>query len=345
MIIKFNEAVFNSKTPSVLKDLTRLICDFLDDRFLWDLDNLIYLFLDDDRETQIIEETNHWQGLGDFLKDEIYEHVCVKIEQSAYITDQKKFYLSSIIIGEGNGEITPNEALKILTEKSLVVVENNLNDWHFVLGILKNYSNYSNKKNIYKIIKKAVDDNHLQPRGFGGAGEIKKNLESLIKTSYKNIFKYKLSTLFDSDLKKAEGIISNTVFYLLVLLKGREFNRTDKKEHFHNSNDLIQWHMLYKREIENYVPLDLMLSTFPDIPAEKQTILNNMDKDQLDFYNFGECKEITKNGASKIFLTDSIREKLSDRVEHHKLKSETPNNILEDIDELEKILIMLAKIV
>lgn len=345
MIIKFNEEVFNSKNPSVLKDLTRLILDFLDDRFLWDLDNLIYLFLDDERETQIIEETNHWQGLGDLLKNEIYEHICVKIEQAAYITDQKKFYLSSIIIGEGNGEITPNEALKILTEKSLVVVENNLNDWNFVFGILKNYANYSNKKNIYKIIKKAVEDNYLQPRGFGGAGEIKKNLESLITTSYKNIFKFKLSTLFDSDLKKAEGIISNTVFYLLLFLKGRKFDRTDKKEHIHSSNDLIQWHMLYKREIENYVPLDLMLSTFPDIPAEKQAILNNMDKDQLDFYNFGECQEITKNGASKIFLTDSIREKLSHRVEHHKLKSETPNNILEDVDELEKILIMLAKIV
>lgn len=345
MIFKFNEAIFNSQDRDVRTALTRILCDFLDDRFLWDLDNLTSLFLDDRKEIQTIEESLHWKELGTFLQNQIVEQIFIKAEQSAYITDIKKFYLSTITIGDGADEVNPKEAIKILNEKSFVVIENHLNDWNFINGIIKNYANYSGKKNIYRIINKSVEDNYLQPRGFGGGGEIKKNLENLTTTSYNGIYRYKIATLFDSDRNEINEKINNTIFYLLTFLKGRDFDPTDISELTYSPDDVMLWHMLYKREIENYIPLELLYSSFPAISSAKQTELNNLDKDQLDFYNFDFCPEVTKNEASKIFLNNSIREQLAYRCEHHKIKAEKPNGILEDVDELERILLMLAKIV
>lgn len=345
MIFKFNSAVFNSLDKDFQKALRKIFLDFLDDHFLWDMENLTDLFLNDENDVQILEDTSLWKNLGKHLQNEIAEHIFLKAEQSAYITNQKKFYLSTIIIGEDEGEVNPIYAYKIINEKSLVVIENNLNDWNFISGVIKNYTNYSNKKNIYKVVKKAIDDNRLQPRGFGGGGEIKKNLEVLVNKDYKYIYKYKLATLFDSDRNSSDEVIKNDVYNRLVFLKGRNFDKTKSGELRYSSSDILRWHMLYKREIENYIPLHLIYSTFPSIDENNQEKLNNLEKEELDFYNFGEITEVKKNESSKIFLTDSIRESLTLRCEHHKVTTETQNNILEEIDELEKIILMLAKIV
>lgn len=345
MIFKFNSSVFNSTDIGIQRALTRIFLDFLDDHFLWDMENLTSLFLNEDRAIQILEDTLHWQSLGKQLQDQIAEHIFIKAEQSTYITDQKKFYLSTIVIGEDEGDINPIFAVRLINEKSIVVIENNLNDWNFIRGIVKNYANYSNKKNIYRVVKKAVEENRLQARGFGGGGEIKKNLEMLVNKDYDFIYKYKIATLFDSDRNSSHEDIKKEIYNRLVYLKGRDFDAKNIVELNYSSSDLLGWHMLYKREIENYIPLHLIHSTFPSIDESKREILNKLKEEQLDFFNFGEFDEVKKNEASQIFLTDSIREDLSSRCGHHKVKADTPNNILEDIDELEKIILMLAKIV
>jgi len=345
MIFKFNAAVFNSSDQNTQRTLNRIFLDFLDDHFLWDMDNLTYLFLNDENDVQILEDTSLWKNLGLHLQNQIAEHIFLKAQQSTYITNQKKFYLSTIIIGENEGEVNPIHAYRIINEKSLVVIENNLNDWNFISGIIKNYANYSNKKNIYKVVKKAIDDNRLQAMGYGGGGEIKKNLKVLVSNSYEYIYKYKLATLFDSDRNSSDEVIKNDIYNRLVFLKGRDFDKTKSEELSHSSSDILRWHMLYKREIENYIPLHLIYSSFPSIDESNQEKLNSLKKEELDFYNFGKFDEVKKNEASQIFLTDSIRESLSLRCDHHMVKADTPNNTLEDIDELEKIILMLAKIV
>ncbi|MDR2272074.1 MAG: hypothetical protein LBF27_14305 [Sphingobacterium sp.] len=345
MIFKFNEAVFNCEDIAVQKALIRIFCDFLDDRFLWDLDNLTYLFYNNDRDIQIIEESILWTGIGDILQREIAESTYVKTQLGSYVTDKMKYYLQTLTVGLENDEVNPIQVIKILTYKSHVIVENNLNDWNFITGIVNNYANFSGKKSIYKLIKKSIEKQFLESKGFGGGGEIKKNLESLVANSYEGIHTYKLAALFDSDRESLDVNINNGIYKLLVTLKKRDFDRTDPSELVYSNGDLIGWHMLYKREIENYIPLELLYSKFPTIDGERKKELNKLDNSQLDFYNFDACKEITKNEASEIFLATPIREQLANRCMHHKVRIETPNDILEEVDELEKILLMLAKII
>jgi hypothetical protein len=50
----------------------------------------------------------------------------------------------------------------------------------------------------------------------------------------------------------------------------------------YEENDLIIWHILYKRKIENYIPLDILFKKARLITPDKEDHLSSKSESDLD---------------------------------------------------------------
>lgn len=342
MIFSFNPEVFEVEDNKIQLDVTSILIQFLSKKFLWDSDNLFSIFFDD--EKSIFDNSKTRKYVTDELAIEIGELANFYLDQSAYITDLHKFYLNSIVIGVRPGEVSPSIALKLLSEPALVLLENSTNDWNFIRGIIRNYCTHKRKKNIFEMIDEAVECYNLIPYQVGGGGEFVKVIGTHISGRYRDISLFKLIAIFDSDRGDKDSF--NEKWYNLVrFLKGQEFDRQIHENWEPRSQDIILWHMLYKREIENYIPKDLLFECFPEFSIDDKEIIDVLTPDEYDFFNFDPYLEDHKNESSKIFLKEQIRTQIQQRCSHHLVSAEKHNKILEQIEEPEFILQKLAKLI
>jgi len=341
MIISFNPGIFNIDDDQVHKDIAKFLLEFLDKKFFWDTDNLYEIFFDD---REILENSKTREYLGDKMVLELAELANYYIERGIYSTKLHNYYLEKIVIGFGFGELSPALALKLIRSPSLVLLENQTNDWKFIRGIIKNYCANGKKKSVFKLIDDAVERSELVPSQVGGGGEFIKVISSHCDQLYKDIEIYKLIAIFDSDRNSSDEI--NFKWYNLVsYLKNAEFDRTISENWIYAPGDKILWHMLYKREIENYIPKKLLFEKFHDLPLDFVEKIESLSDDEHDFFNFDAYLEDKKNESSDVFLLHPIRDLIVDRCKHHKISTETHTGILEDIDEPELILQQLAKLI
>jgi len=114
------------------------------------------------------------------------------------------------------------------------------------------------------------------------------------------------------------------------------------------NNDLIIWHILYKRKIENYIPLRILFEKAPLISQTQKNYLSNKSPDDLDFLEYNkENNDIgqinIKQEFPKMFLLSSFSySEFETRCEHHKIFLLEAN---ESVSELEQILLKIAKII
>jgi len=156
------------------------------------------------------------------------------------------------------------------------------------------------------------------------------------------ILKYKVATLFDSD-RNDNNSISHEQKLIIEFIKNKKVNSCDV---IHEDTDIIVWHMLYKRELENYVPKDLLMQ-HENISTSLEKI-QCMSQDEYDFTKFEDMlkKEVdVKNVFPELFLTQWTKDKLEQRCAHHKVNIELPNGTLEQVSEMEQILLKIAKII
>jgi hypothetical protein len=250
-------------------------------------------------------------------------------QQSAYITETHKKYLTTITIGLEKNEFTPVIAYTILSEPSKIILENGTNDWKFVKGIVYKYANHKKRKSIYKLLEKAIDKHWIEPDNAGGKGQIKNRFEALAANRYKDIYQFKLATIFDSDKSNANEI-KHEQKLLIEFFTG----------------ETTTWHMLHKREVENYLPLEVIKEHITITDKQHQDLQSKKPEeyDFIDFENYFKLLEV-KTDFPKLFLADWTREKLEQRCEHHKVRIELPNGILEEVTEIEQILLKIAKII
>jgi protein-tyrosine phosphatase len=109
--------------------------------------------------------------------------------------------------------------------------------------------------------------------------------------------------------------------------------------------------VLYKRKIENYVPLDILFGNITSINEQQESDLSNKSNDELDFIEYGNGKDQFKIGIPEdkikeqfpgIFLSPFSYRDLEERCKHHKVYLPEAN---EEVSEIEIILLKIAKII
>lgn len=151
------------------------------------------------------------------------------------ITAEKRKYLSTVVVGYGDGMFTPPEAMELVRKPSLVIVENEANDWAVVrkwIDLLKKDRQYGN---INTIVCQRKDSGYLRPYNAGSSGQIVNSIIQRQKEYHKGTG-YKVTVLLDSDKTGPEDALSN------------------EKEKIRQAmvDAGIEGHILYKREMENY---------------------------------------------------------------------------------------------
>ncbi|MFK0730270.1 MAG: hypothetical protein ACFKPT_27445 [Gloeotrichia echinulata GP01] len=345
MIISFSSTIFQNQDPDIQSTLAHILVALLTDNHFIENKSISRIFYND-KNKYIFNENNI---------SKIYLSVHQRQNLKDYITNNRKSitqlhknHLTHFTIGINleAGEIHPNDAYKIITERSKIIVENGINDGKFIEGISQKYSGKKIRGSIYQLVDKAIKKGIIEADNAGGVGEIVKITQHWIDDHrYHKIYKYKLMAVFDSD-KTHVNDFQTRYTKLIEFLKIRSISnpptQTDKS---YEESDLIVWHMLYKRKIENYIPLSILFDKFQSISPIQKTDLKNKTESELDFIqydrdNIGQIK--IKEEFPKIFIDNFSYRDLEERCEHHKVFLPEANEL---VSELEQILLKIAKII
>lgn len=355
MIISFSDTIFRTQNPSIQSKLADILIELIKEdnqNHFIETKSVTSIFFNGNNKYIFNENKIAKEYLSNARKRELEEYIN-NIPRKP-ITKLHKDYLTHFTIGINSAEVHPNDAYRIIIERSLIIIENNPNDWKFITGIIEKYQSYGNRKNIYKLIKKSIDSPHYLTYDHAGGSGIRAQIECWINGVYKNIYKFKLMVLFDSD-KKNENDFKQEYKNLFEYLKVREISIPPSvNDLIYEEKDLIIWHMLFKRCIENYIPINIIIENITDLTDSHKSNLKRLSPSEIDFIQYykpeGKLRDyyisIGKNKAKEqfpnMFLAPFSYHALEQRCEHHKVDIQTS---AEKISEIEEILLKIAKII
>jgi len=344
MIISFNPCIFQNDDDEIKDALAKILLLLMqNDIHFLDARNINSIFYNENGEyvfdSNPVSEylaPNYKRGLKEILKKKSLEN----------ITSLHRKHLIHIVVGidENNKEIHPKIMFKIITERSKIIVENGINDWKFIQGICQKYSGAkTTRKTIYQLIDRAMKTGIIEAEHCGGIGEMMRVTKRWIEDDrYENIFRYKLMAIFDSDRGNSSELTRHV--NLVNYLKDKEI--FDISDCNCESTDRITWHILYKKRIENYIPLNIMFANIPLISQELKNNLFSKTNEELDFIkydsnNIGIGQSEIKECFPKMFLSNFSYRDFETICEHHKVFLPEANEL---ISEIEQILLKMAKI-
>lgn len=122
--------------------------------------------------------------------------------------------------------------------------------------------------------------------------------------------------IFDSD-KTHINDFKERYRNLIEFLKSRPISKPPENNDIsYEDNDLIIWHILYKRKIENYIPLDILFKKAPFITQTQKDHLSSKSESDLDFLEYNKdnndigqmsIKKNFQKCLSVIFLTVNLK--------------------------------------
>ncbi len=347
MILRINPLVFQSDDELINESIIKILDYFIEDRFILDFigTGLGSVFFDENNKF-IFNESQISSFILPYKKSILENKIKSILRSGAYTTDIFKFYFKTIKVGLSENEMHPSKVVKIISERSIIIVENYPNDWKFIEGLINKYQNFGLRREIYKKIKFAFDNKYIIHDHAGGSG-IQAQLKGW-ENLYSDFLVFNVMVFIDSD-KDNLGNYNVKYNNLLTYLKKREVYC----EVFYEETDLVIWHMLYKTALENYVPIDVIkvqLLNLSDTQIQKLNSLNIQEVDfivyhkhQFEYINIGKSK--VKDQFPQMFLADFSPILLEERCSHHKVTIELPNGSFEQISEMEQILLKIAKII
>ena len=172
-----------------------------------------------------------------------------------------------IIISNNDGDFNLSEAIIFIEEKFELILENDMNDGEFVNCLLKEFNEKSKKIIHFK------ENNWFNYQNAGGATGVINTIQQKINHFGNRKF-LKCFVLVDSDLDYPQ--IENK-------------KRKNLIDFCYNNN--IPFHILHKREIENYLPLDIFNEINPT-SLFVRTYIDRLDNNQRDFIDI-------ENGINK----------------------------------------------
>ena len=355
MIIFFNRSIFNNQDPNIQRVLADILVKLMhkncQNHFI-DTQNLRNNFFDEKNQYNFNNSNIAKEYLGKEQKRGL-ENYITNIPRRP-ITNLHRRHLTNFTIGIdlSLGEIHPNDAYKIISERSKIIVENGINDWKFIQGICQKYnSGKAKRRSIYQLIEDAIKNESLESEHSGGTGEIVKIAERWLSSNrYRDIFKYKLMAIFDSD-KAINNNYTTPNKSKIEFFKQRDITIIQPTDYEYEPTDRFIWHILYKRKIENYIPLNILFQNITSINDQQKSDLTNKSNDELDFieygkgegqFNIGISEKKIKEEFPKIFLYPFSFNDFEERCKHHKVYLAEAN---EEISELEQLLLKIAKII
>lgn len=347
MIITFNKTVFQTSDSTTQKNLASILVEVSKKNHFLDLRDISNLFFVEEKfifsDSEIAKNYLSKSNLTD-----LQEFINSVILKSSYITQLHKNHLTKIVIGVNDGEISPSDALRIITERSKVIIENSINDWKFIDGVCQKYTSHRTRGSIYQLIRKAITDEELEPDHLGGHGMLVKITQKWINIRYSSIYKFKLIAIFDSDRNSSSDY--NAYSEKISFFKNKDKKDIASIDYQYDVNDKILWHILYKKKLENYVPLNVMYNCITSISEQQKNDLNDKSNEELDFIKFdktnvGIREDYVKEQFPQIFQSNFSYQELEQKCNHHKVNLVLQNGSSEQISELEQILLKIAKII
>ena len=343
MIISFSNTILQTQDHGIQRTLAKILVELIEEKsqiHFIDINTIATsIFFDNEDKYIFNENTIAKEHLDKTEKIELKEYISNILRKP--ITRLHRNHLTNFVIGVNSEEIHPNDAYRIIKERSKIIVENGINDWKFITAICQKYSNArKSRQSIYSLLDKAIKMGAIESEHTGGIGEVKKVAPRWIDDQrYASIYKYKLMAIFDSDRKIEDAEITHK-------------KQQDIIDFLSERN--INYHMLHKRKIENYLPLSVMLENrmIKGRITEAQKIdLENKSRDELDFLEYGSkegCinlgnwgeREIKENFPEMFLASFSYRD-FEKRCEHHKKYLQETD---EETYETEEILLKMAKI-
>ena len=151
--------------------------------------------------------------------------------------------------------------------------------------------------------------------------------------------------IFDSDKKSQVDV---TLYKKKIeYFKSKIIKTIQDIDYTHESTDLLIWHILYKRKIENYIPLNILFENITSITQTQKSDLENKSNNDLDFMeynqnNIGIREAKIKAQFPEMFLASFSYRDFEKRCEHHKVFLKEAN---ESVSEIEHILLKMAKLI
>lgn len=341
MIVSFAKDLFNIDEDNTQQNLADILGLILEEKCFVSIASIYETFYNDESLFDFEKSpfAQNYLSKRNVLNLECSMEVIVR--QGGYLNADQITHFNHITIGFEQGNIEPHIALKLLQEPSKVILENGTNDWHFINGLIIKYSKYKKRKSIYKYLLKAVENKWIISENAGGKGQIIPRIRDLRLNRYEFIFGYKLMVLMDSDRNKPDDLHADSKKIIEYLKNSLIPPALAQWE----NTDLVVWHILYKREIENYVPLEVLQENLGD-DIEFLKLDKKVDT-ELDFIKYSNVlpKVAVKSIFPPLFLTEFTRDKLEFRCKHHPVAIELPNGTFEEVSEIEQILLKIAKIV
>jgi hypothetical protein len=360
MILQFNPTVFNGQDDEINDGIIKLLDCFMEDRFIIDFigTGLVSVFYDS-QGNYIFGSSKLSQYILPNKVRKLEGKINALISSGSNLSELTKFYLTKIRVGVQENELHPQKVVKILNERSVIIIENYPNDWYFITGIINKYQNFGKRREIYSLIKKAIDKNHLHYDHAGGSG-IKAQIEGWINGVYAGFHSYKLMTIFDSDKKHPADFKQEYKNLIEFIKKDKPISIPPSSNDLeHELSDRILWHILYKRALENYVPIKVIKTEIRNLTQQQKDNLEQLaaSTSEIDFIVYHEPEGLDKNyyisigkrkakeDFPKMFLADFLASELEQRCAHHKVNIDLPNGELEQVSEMEQILLKIAKII
>ena len=345
MIISFNSSIFQSQDSDVQESLGKILIVLMDTNIHFiDIKSIESIFYDESGKYIFGLNSISEMHLSTSQKVALKEFLSKKSRIS--ITSLHRQHLVCIVVGtdKDNEEMHPESAYQLIKERSKIIVENGINDWKFIQGICQKYSSGKTKRrSIYQLVDKAIRDGAIEPENSGGVGEVIKVAQRWIQDDrYKNIFRYKLMAIFDSDKKDPNELTKHKK--KIEYFKKRQVTKATDCEY--ELTDLILWHVLYKKKIENYIPLNALFNNVTSISQDQKDDLSAKSCGELDFIEYSQSNigigvSQIKDLFPKMFLSSFSYHDFEKRCEHHKIFLPEAK---ECISEMEQILLKIAKI-
>lgn len=244
MLINIRSDIFNS-----LKNFRRF--------------SLLFNVLLDDSKHEVfidfheIQSTDFYKQLGEIDKETI------KLQFTKFVSDSKKKFDYIVQQTETHDRFNIDEAIIYFNQPVLIILENDLNDSHFFNVIFSNFPEISKK------IRHHKKNAWLKYSNAGGCTNIINHINAII-TSYaalpKDNFRYlRCFVLIDSDKYYPAMKLNNARDTLITFLKDNN----------------IPHHILEKREAENYIPNEVLVTVGGDYLQSYM----NLNPTQKDFFD------------------------------------------------------------
>lgn len=204
--------------------------------------------------------------------------------------------------------------IHFISDPSRLVMENGHNEWSVYSHIIDIFEKDAVYGDYYKILKTAKDKGRIHEAHAGGRDGLIKEAESRpIYHDGENLRLRKTCVLFDRDTDNNTDFsgYNNTLFKRLC---SKDYTTVTDRDIYTLRHDSPQWHMWYKRAIENYFPVsqyDAMgcdTSNISGLTREQRSYFKiEGKKNSVPKYAKGEINKLVKGLSKSALLAELDR--------------------------------------